>query len=112
MGYDRGDSIPVDFEPDGIPFGSKSKGKMSPLSYPIQCERKWKSSFLSVDISATWAERELNSGDKKNSNKKKLSPLPNDPHNKTICTSKLSLDNSHHHLTIPTTMTNSHPGEN
>ena len=26
MGYDRGDSIPFDFEPNGIPFGSKSKG--------------------------------------------------------------------------------------
>ena len=28
MGYDRGDSSPFDFEPDGIPFGSKSKGKL------------------------------------------------------------------------------------
>jgi len=27
MGYDRGDSFPFDFEPNGIPFGSKSKGK-------------------------------------------------------------------------------------
>ena len=27
---------------------SKSKGKLSPRSYPIQCERKWKYSFLSV----------------------------------------------------------------
>ena len=25
MGYDRGDSFPFDFEPNGIPFGSKSK---------------------------------------------------------------------------------------
>ena len=25
-----------------IPFGSKSKGKLSPRSYPIQLERKWK----------------------------------------------------------------------
>ena len=33
---------------NGIPFGSKSKGKLSPRSYPIQCERKWKHSFLSV----------------------------------------------------------------
>ena len=47
MGYDRGDSIPFDFEPNGIPFCSKSKGKLSPRSYPIQCERKWKHSFLS-----------------------------------------------------------------
>ena len=46
MGYDRGDSFPFDFDPNGIPFGSKSKGKLSPRSYPIQCERKY--SFLSV----------------------------------------------------------------
>ena len=25
MGYDRGDSFPFDFEPDGIPFGSENK---------------------------------------------------------------------------------------
>ena len=31
-----------------IPFGSKSKGKLSPRSYPIQFERKCKCSFLSV----------------------------------------------------------------
>ena len=48
MGYDRGDSFPFDFEPNGTPFGSKSKGKLSPRSYPIHCERKWKYSFLSV----------------------------------------------------------------
>ena len=47
MGYDRGDSFPFDFEPNEFPFGSKSKGKLSPRSYPIQCERKWKYSFLS-----------------------------------------------------------------
>ena len=46
MGYDRGESFPFDFEPNEIPFGSKSKGKLSP--YPIQCERKCKYSFLSV----------------------------------------------------------------
>ena len=34
-------------EPNRIPFGSKSKGKLSPQSYPIQFERKWKYSFLS-----------------------------------------------------------------
>ena len=50
MGYDRGDSFPFDFEPNGIPFGSKSKEKLSPRSYPIQCERNWKYSFLSVKI--------------------------------------------------------------
>ena len=50
MGYDRGNSFPFDFEPTGIQFGSKSKGKLSPRSYPIQCERKWKYSFLSVEL--------------------------------------------------------------
>ena len=48
MGYDRRDSFPYDFEPNGIPFGSKSKGKLSPRSYPIPFERKWKYSFLGV----------------------------------------------------------------
>ena len=48
MGYDRGDSFPSDFEPNGIQFGSKSKGKLSPRSYPIQCERKLKHCFLSA----------------------------------------------------------------
>ena len=48
MGYDRGDSFPFDFEPNGNPFGSKSKGMLSPRSYPIQFERKWKSSFFSA----------------------------------------------------------------
>ena len=48
MGYDRGDSFPFDFEQNGNPFGSKSKGKLSPRSYPIQCERKWNTSFLSA----------------------------------------------------------------
>ena len=49
MGYDRGESFPFDFESNRIPFGSKSKGKLSPRSYPIQCERKWKYSFLSAE---------------------------------------------------------------
>ena len=48
MGYDRGDSFPFEFEPNGTPFGSKSKGKLSPRSYRIQFERKLKHSFLSV----------------------------------------------------------------
>ena len=48
MGYDRGDSFPFDFEPNGIPFRSKSRRKLSPRSYPIDCERKWKRSFLSA----------------------------------------------------------------
>ena len=51
MGYDHGDSFPFDFEPNGIPFGSKSKGKLSPWSYPIQCDRNWKYSFISVSLS-------------------------------------------------------------
>ena len=25
MGYDRGDSFPFDFEPNGIPFGSQNR---------------------------------------------------------------------------------------
>ena len=33
MGYDRGDSFPFDFGPNGFPFGSKSKVKLSPRSY-------------------------------------------------------------------------------
>ena len=49
MGYDRGDSFPFDFEPNGNPFGSKSKGKLSPRSYPIRFEMKWKYSFLSPE---------------------------------------------------------------
>ena len=61
MGYDCGDGFPFDFEPNGNPFGSKSKGKLSPRSYPIQCERKWKYSFLSE-----------NKGKDKNSNDFKL----------------------------------------
>ena len=36
MGYNRGVSFPFDFEPNGIPFDSKSDGKLSPRSYPIQ----------------------------------------------------------------------------
>ena len=49
MKYDRGDSYPFDFKPNGFPFGSKSKGKLSPRSYPIQFERKRNYSFLSAD---------------------------------------------------------------
>ena len=47
MGYDRGDSFPIDFVLNGIPFDSKSEEKL-PRSYPIQCERKWNKSFLSA----------------------------------------------------------------
>ena len=52
MGYDRDDSFSFNFEPNGILFGSKSKGRLSPRSYPIQFERKWKYSFLSVRLFA------------------------------------------------------------
>ena len=59
MRYDRGVDFPFDFEQNGFPFGSKSKGKLSARSYPIQCERKWKYSFLSAEacegITATHA---------------------------------------------------------
>ena len=48
MEYDRGDSFPFDFEPNGIPFGSKAREKLSPRSYPVQFERKWDTSFLSA----------------------------------------------------------------
>ena len=50
MGYNRSDSFSFDFEPNGVPFGSKSKGKLLLRSYPIQFERKCKSSFLSVGL--------------------------------------------------------------
>ena len=46
MGYDRGDSFPFDFVPNGISLGSKSRGKLSPRTHNILFERKWKSSFL------------------------------------------------------------------
>ena len=49
MRSDSGDSFPFDFEPNGFPFGSKSKGKLSPRSDLIQFERRWNTiSFLSV----------------------------------------------------------------
>jgi len=59
IGYDRGDNFPFKFEPNEIPFDSKSKGKLSPLSYPIQCERKWKYSFLSEDWNFDITVREV-----------------------------------------------------
>ena len=40
MGYDRGDSFCFDFEPNEIPLGSKSIGKLSPRSYPILFQKK------------------------------------------------------------------------
>ena len=50
MGYDRGNSFPFDFEPNENPFGSKSKEKLSPRSYPIQFDRKSNTSFLSAAL--------------------------------------------------------------
>ena len=38
MGYDRGDSFPFDFEPNEIPFGSKSKGKCYHDHIPLNVE--------------------------------------------------------------------------
>ena len=54
MECDRGDSFPFDFEPNGIPFGSKSKASKS-KSYPIQCGRilvEFKGISLQVNIKA------------------------------------------------------------
>ena len=39
MGYDGGDIFPFDFEPNGIPFGLKSKGKLSPRSSSVSEKR-------------------------------------------------------------------------
>ena len=46
MGYDRGDSFPFDFKPNGNLFGSLSTGKLSTRSHPIQFERKKNTSFV------------------------------------------------------------------
>ena len=50
MEYNRGDSFPFDFEPNanGIPFGSKWKGKQSPRLYSIQYETNHAAISLSV----------------------------------------------------------------
>ena len=39
-------SFPLDYEPNGIPLGLWYKGKLSPGSYSIHFEIKWKSVFL------------------------------------------------------------------
>ena len=70
MGYDHGESFPFDFELNEIPFGSKSKGKLSPRSYPIQFQRKWKYNFPSVFERL----RYLNSKKRTKIIKKKFSP--------------------------------------
>ena len=50
MRCDRGDSFPLEFEPNVISFGLKLKGKLSPRSHLIQFECKLKSNFLSVAL--------------------------------------------------------------
>ena len=57
MGYDRGDGFTLDFELNGIPFGSKSKGKLSPRSYPIQFDRKGNTRFPSVETAEVRSQR-------------------------------------------------------
>ena len=41
-------------KPNENPFGSKSNGKLSPRSYSIQFERKWKSIFLKCIVRGTY----------------------------------------------------------
>ena len=53
MGNDRGDSFPIDLNQMEFHLGSKLKGKLSRRSYPIQYERKWNTSFLSVLFSGS-----------------------------------------------------------
>ena len=50
MEYDGGDSFPFDFESTGILFDWNSIWKLSPQSYSIKFERKWKSIYLSVKV--------------------------------------------------------------
>ena len=50
LGYDRGDTVFLSIfwtKSNSIWF-RKSKGKLSPRSYRIQCERKWNTSFVSA----------------------------------------------------------------
>ena len=47
MEYDRGDSFPSNFA-NGIQFGSKSNGKLSPRSYSTPYEKRWESIFPCV----------------------------------------------------------------
>ena len=62
MKYDRSDSFPFGFEPNEILFVSKPKRKLSPRSYSIQCERKWKYSFLSVQFNGQFISEDDLSG--------------------------------------------------
>ena len=57
MGYGCVDSFPFNLEPNGIKFGSKLKGKLSPQPYLIRFERKLKYSFLSVSGKTTAIRR-------------------------------------------------------
>ena len=63
MGYGLGDSFPFDFEPNGIPFGSKSNGKLSSRIYPIQFKKKWNASFLSANLRDLEPEKGSNLSD-------------------------------------------------
>ena len=49
MAYDRGDSFPFDFEPNGIAFGSENRKENCHHDH-IPFERNWKYSFLSVVV--------------------------------------------------------------
>ena len=46
----RNNLVQDNYESNGITFGSKLKGKLSPRSYSIQFEGKHESFFLSVPI--------------------------------------------------------------
>ena len=54
MGYDRGDRIPFDFEPNGIPFDSKSKENCHHDHIPF------KYSFLCITVNLQTAEQVTN----------------------------------------------------
>ena len=49
----------LDFEPNGNPFGSKSKRKQSPQSYPIQCGRKLEIEFFQCRVMIEGLKNEL-----------------------------------------------------
>ena len=46
MGCDGGASFPFDFEPNGLPFGSRSREGLSPRSCPILCGGRWRYGLL------------------------------------------------------------------
>ena len=54
MGYDRRDSFPFDYEPNVIPLGSYSQGKLSLRSYSIQSENNLQS--ISMHLIALFME--------------------------------------------------------